>query len=72
MYKEEPTADHGTWAVKKNRPKTDKVPEAKTETRFHRSGSGTGAERQRGGEIVDEGYRKDFYKKIFKKVIQNN
>jgi len=24
------------------------------------------------GEIVDEGYRKDFYKKIFKKVIQNN
>ena len=44
--------------------KTDKVPEAKTETRFHGSGSGIGAERQRGGEIVDERYRKDFYKNV--------
>lgn len=52
------------------REKTDKVPEAETETRFLSCESGTRAERQRGGEIVDERYRKDFYKKFFKKNLQ--
>jgi len=41
-------------------------------TRFRGYDSGLGAVYIARGEIVDEGYRKDFYKKIFKKVIQNN